>query len=332
MGRGPTKKHHRQLMPGYAFGTLTCLATETIRSRASADFPLVLNIEPTNFCNLKCYLCAGRQKATRPRGFMNFDIFKEIIDECSEHRQLHMLNLHKDGESFLHPRIFDMIRYAKNSKCAGTIHVNTNGTLLDRYEPKMVLESGLDDITISIDALLPETYARIKRADSLDAVVANTLSLLQAKFQMKIRRPRIRVKIMEFIDTKDEIGSFVEFWKDKADEVQVTGAHDWSGAIDGLHVTDECPDVRWPCSLLWYTLAVNWDGQVSICNLDWDLSGAVGNVLYDNIESIWRGQKIRVIRRAALEGKYEPAVCGKCVVWAGGEDMTEWLREQKEYL
>jgi len=37
-----------------------------------------------------------------------------------------MLNFHKDGESFLHPKFFDMVRYAKKKNVAKTIHINTN--------------------------------------------------------------------------------------------------------------------------------------------------------------------------------------------------------------
>lgn len=332
MGKGPSTQYHKQMADGYIVGTLTCLSPEFIREHASPDFPLVLNIEPTNACNLKCVLCAGQQKARRAKGFMEFGMFKDIIDQCGEQRPLRMLNLHKDGEPLLHPMIIEMIRYAKKSKCAQTIHLNTNGVSMPLKE---LLQSGLDDLTVSIDAMTARTFERIKGKPLFSKVVWNVLEMVKLRNELKLSTPRIRVKIMEYSQNANEVADFVDFWKEKVDDVQVTGIHDWSGAIEGLQVTDEHPadGKRWPCVLLWYALAVNWDGRVSICNLDWDLSGTVGNVRCESLADIWKSERMKAIRRAALAGQYRtPRICEKCIVWAGGEDMTEWLKEQKEYL
>ena len=125
MGRGPTKEYHKNMNPAYLEGTLTCLNQEYIKNNINKEFPLILNIEPTNHCNLDCYLCA-RAKAIelgkKKLGNMEFKLYKKIINECSNHQKLLMLNFHKDGESLLHPRIYDMIRYAKIMDVAETIH------------------------------------------------------------------------------------------------------------------------------------------------------------------------------------------------------------------
>ena len=60
MGRGPTKEYHKNMNPAYIKGTLTCLNPEYIKNNINTNFPLVLNIEPTNNCNLDCYLCCTR--------------------------------------------------------------------------------------------------------------------------------------------------------------------------------------------------------------------------------------------------------------------------------
>lgn len=89
----------------------------------------------------------------------------------------------------------------------------------------------------------------------------------------------IRVKIMEFNQiSDDEIEAFHDTWEGIADQVQVTGVHDWNGAINNLTVTDETSPYRYPCALLWYALAVNSNGDVSTCNVDWNYSGVVGNI------------------------------------------------------
>jgi len=321
MGRGPTVEYHKDMMEGYVKGTLTCLSADYVKKNANTGFPLVLNIEPTNACNLSCYLCP-RNKGRRKVGYMDFGLFKKIIDECKGHRKLKMINFHKDGESLLHPKIYEMIRYAADKKAAEILHINTNALTLNEDNCRRFLLSGIDDVTISIDAARPRTFYKIKGADLLAKVEANVETLMKTKQSLGLAKPFIRVKIMEFEDIESrEIEEFICRWKGCVDDVQVTGVHNWSGAIEELKVTDEVRENRYPCVLLWYLLAVNWDGKVSACNVDWDLSAMVGSMEEETLHGIWNGEKIKGLRKAEIAGIHDLAeVCKKCVVWAGGED------------
>jgi len=332
MGRGPTVAYHKEMIEGYVTGTLTCLSAAYLKKRVSADFPLVLNIEPTNACNLNCYLCP-RTKAPRKVGYMDFSLYERIISECAAHKKLKMINFHKDGEPLIHPRIFEMIRFAARKDVAEVLHLNTNGLFLDEPSSREFLGSGIDDVTVSVDASRRETFKKIKGADLLEKVEENVERLFRLKRELRLERPFIRVKIMEYEDTRGpEIKEFISRWKGIADDVQVTGVHNWSGAIDGLKVTDEVREKRYPCVLLWYMLAVNWDGRVSACNVDWDLSAAVGDLKEKTLGEIWNGTQIKRLRKAELAGRHDSAgVCRDCVVWAGGEDMTDWLGQKKEF-
>lgn len=332
MGRGPTAAYHKDMADGYIKGTLTCLNAEYIKSRINTGFPLVLNIEPTNDCNLSCYLCP-RNKGARKVGYMDFVLFKKIIDESKEHGKLRMINFHKDGEPLLHPDIYKMIKFAHNAKVAQTLHLNTNGLLLDKKRCENFLDSGIDDITVSIDAARRSTFKKIKGADLLKRVELNVQQLFELKSKMKLIKPFIRVKIMEFKDiTRDEIDEFVKRWSGIADDVQVTGAHNWSGAIRDLEITDEIRERRYPCVLLWYMLAVNWDGKVSCCNVDWNLTAVVGDAAREILHDIWNGPRIKELRRAELVGNHALAqVCKECVVWAGGEDLADYFIRKKEF-
>jgi MoaA/NifB/PqqE/SkfB family radical SAM enzyme len=75
-------------------------------------YPAILMIEPTNFCNLKCPLCpTGNDSLTAPKGYMDFEDYKKIIDEMGDY--LLNVTLWNFGEPFLHKQISDMIDYAK---------------------------------------------------------------------------------------------------------------------------------------------------------------------------------------------------------------------------
>jgi MoaA/NifB/PqqE/SkfB family radical SAM enzyme len=108
-----------------------------------------------------------------------------------------MLNLHKDGEPLLHKDLPVMVEYAKEKDAAETIHLNTNGILVNTKTGRGIIERGIDDITISIDAALEETYRRFKRIKGLSTLEDNIKKAVE--FREKIRsKTRIRVKIMEF--------------------------------------------------------------------------------------------------------------------------------------
>ena len=86
MGRGPTAEYHKDMMDGYVKGSLTCLEADYIKKHINTDFPLVLNIEPTNNCNLNCYYCT-RINDIRKIGNMNFQLFKDVIEECKKYKK-----------------------------------------------------------------------------------------------------------------------------------------------------------------------------------------------------------------------------------------------------
>jgi spore coat polysaccharide biosynthesis protein SpsF len=331
MGRGPTKKYHKKMIDGYVNGTLTCLKDTVIKRESNTDFPLVLNIEPTNDCNLRCYVCPRRDSG-REVGYITMDLFKKIVDEAAQYKKLRMLNLHKDGESLLHPQLGEMIRYARKKDISQVIHLNTNGTLLTARKAAEIIDSGLDDLTISLDALTEKTYKKIKGSGGFYALEKKIVQLFELRDKMGSKTPFIRVKIMEFGDTVDEIKGFVRKWTPVADQVQVTGVHSWSGAIESLGVTDEHPPERYPCSLMWFMLAVNWNGPVSICSVDWNLTTVVGDIRENTLHEIWNGDRMKAARLSHLEGRwgYLP-VCKECIVWGSGPDITEWARSKREF-
>lgn len=332
MGRGPTKEYYKAINADYVEGTLTCLKPATIKREINKDFPNILNVEPTNRCNLKCVYCP-RERASKGTGLMEWGLFTRIIDEACEYKKLIMLNFHKDGESFLHPRFFDMVRYAKKKDVAKTIHINTNALPWTDKVIDDIIDSGLDDITVSLDAARRETYKKHKGVDCLFLAEKNVRLLLEKRKKRGMSRPLVRAKIMEFESiSREEMEEFFDKWEGVADFVQVTGIHNWSGAIKGVKVTDERSQVRYPCVIMWYSLVVNWNGQATVCSVDWNTEIQVGNVNNESIHRIWQSPELKAVRRSQIEKKYaEYNVCKDCVVWVSIGDLTDWLKEKKEF-
>lgn len=332
MGRGPSEKYYRVLNEDYVKGTLTCLKPHIIKKVVNTGFPNVLNIEPTNRCNLKCVYCP-REKAEKGVGMMAWDLYKRIIEETKEYEKLIMLHLHKDGESFLNPRFIDMIRYAKKMDVAKTIHLNTNALCWTDRVIDELLDSGIDDITVSFDAARPETYKKHKGFDCLPEVEKKVRRFFEKREKIGTDRPFVRVKLMEFDEiSKEEINEFFDKWEDVADVVQITGIHNWSGEIKNFRVTDEKSAERYPCVIMWYALVINWNGEATVCSVDWNTEIKVGDANKQTLHEIWNSREIKEARRSQIDtnyGKY--AVCNDCVVWVSIGDLTDWLTQNKQF-
>lgn len=333
MGRLASKEFYKDFVDEYVEGSLTCLRPEVIEARINLEFPLILNIEPTNDCNAHCFYCP-RKIMIKDQGvnYMSLDTFKSIIDQVPEDHQLIMINFHKDGESLLHKELPDMIRYAKEKEVARIIHINTNGTMMNSKVGRGIIEAGIDDITVSIDASFEDTYYKLKKLKGFKKLEENVRKAIAYRDEIG-SATNIRVKIMEFGDVKrPEVEHFIAKWTGVADEVQVTGTHSWSGAVE-MEITDEKSDKRYPCGLLWYMMAINSNGKVSPCSVDWNYSGVLGNMHEKSLKEIWNDERIREIRRNHLNGIYnDPSVCEECVVWVGVGDMLEYLKTRKEFL
>ena len=130
------------------------------QKRIVGNFPLHLDIESTNTCNLNCPMC-GRNWMKERLGFIDFGLYKKIINQAAKYH-LPSVKLNYRGEPLLHPKISEMVRYAKE-KGILEVQFNTNGLLLNEKKAKELIEAGLDRIIFSFDGATKKTYEKIRR-------------------------------------------------------------------------------------------------------------------------------------------------------------------------
>jgi MoaA/NifB/PqqE/SkfB family radical SAM enzyme len=143
------------------------------------NLPPFLQLEPVGQCNLACRMCPvayrmeGDTRGKKP-AFMDYAAFCRMLDEFPDVRQLQLQGM---GEPFLHPRLFDMVRYAAARGIEVT--TNTNLTALSPRRAEECVASGLRKLHVSIDAADPAAYAYIRVGSRLERVLRN-LDLIQA--------------------------------------------------------------------------------------------------------------------------------------------------------
>jgi radical SAM protein with 4Fe4S-binding SPASM domain len=273
----------RQLKPGY--------------------LPIRMWVEPTNTCNLKCVMCPQSSDVKFKRGFMDFSLFRKIIDEVRDF--VYDMNLHHTGESLLHPEIIEMIRYAKRAGIYTRLH--TNATLLTEEKAIEILDAGLDFLSFSFDGYDKATYERIRRGANFEKTLKNIINFLYLKRKRRQRTPFTVFEVINFSgrthDTARQQAFGQLFEKLPLNKFVLKAPHNWGGTYDAegnpIHPEKYCA-----CTFPWYALVVFWNGKVSPCPQDFFNNLCLGDVNTSSIRDVWYGKPLVDIREKMKHKTY----------------------------
>jgi MoaA/NifB/PqqE/SkfB family radical SAM enzyme len=281
-----------------------------------------LYIESTNICNLSCIMCpTGRKEQVRKKGYMDFELFKSIVDEMAPWVQA--TTLHIWGEPLLHPRMFDMIEYCNKKGLRSEI--STNATLLNEDRGKRILDAGLDAIYLCLDGMRPETYEQIRVNADYEKTNGNIRRFIELKQNGGYQAPFVNLQIIEMEKTVGEVDEFVQAWKlPGVDRINVKPFDSWGGQIEeinALSTEDKPKQERYACPNLWYHTHVYWDGRIAMCDRDFNLAYDLGNVRSADgqvrVLENWNGPKMQELRRLHTQGKTDGvSPCNTCSEWA----------------
>lgn len=113
--------------------------------------PRQVNIEASNRCNLNCRICK-RKELNIPPEVMNFRKYTQIIDKLP--KAVEEISFGGFGEQFMHPKIYEMIKYAKSTGKKVSITSNGHFLILKKNRANL-LDSNIDILRISIETLKP---------------------------------------------------------------------------------------------------------------------------------------------------------------------------------
>ena len=149
-----------------------------------ASLPVHLQLESTDACNLHCTSCSRDMIVSRSQ-LLDESLWKKIIDELKPLN----INVSGIGEPFLHPGIFDIVRYAR--ALGSTVNCATNFTKV-QGKHRDIVECGIGQLKVSIDAARPETYQAIRGEDAFQAIVDNIREVQSWKQKLNSSTPSIR--------------------------------------------------------------------------------------------------------------------------------------------
>ncbi len=164
--------------------------------------PKTLYIETTNQCNLKCRGCILYRGNPEPEGTLSLQQLIMITDQVPT---LERAVLHGVGEPLLNPELAGMIRHLKNRNVF--VLFNSNGILLNAGWREALIDAGLDELRISLDAASAETYQKIRGSGWFSRVVDNLNAFVH---DLRIRQaagPRLS---LWFLGTRDNIAELAD--------------------------------------------------------------------------------------------------------------------------
>ncbi len=289
--------------------------------------PVRLWVELTSCCNYKCIMCPNKDLKKEDKGFMDFDLYKKIVDESRDF--IFEINLAHRGESLMHPQLIEAIAYAKKNRIFTRLH--TNGSLLTEDISRKIIRTKLDRLSFSFDGYDKETYEKIRKGGNFDKTLENIVHFLEIKKEAHSKKPITALEVINFnqkhkeesLEARKRFHS--QFKNLPLNKIVFKEMHNWAGQIEKESLGKKYT----VCPFPWNALIIYWDGAVLPCTQDFFGEFIVGNVKDSSLKEIWNGDKMRHLRKKLAEGSIEELnACSQCDrVWREG-----FLGVPKEYL
>ena len=162
------------------------------------------HLEPSMHCMLNCEWCKGQRDEPGSLRTLDMDMVTEIVDSFAQAGyRLEKGNICGVGEPTLNPRLWEMIKYAKD-RLGGDILISTNGN--GRFS-EAIVPSGIDKVKIAIDSTRQEQYQRYREHGSIDKVYDFTRKITQARDAKGLKSPKLiwQYIMFNFNDSDEEL-------------------------------------------------------------------------------------------------------------------------------
>lgn len=285
---------------------------QILANRVPLETPISLLIEPSSFCNYKCYYCLRnlpRENVCESCN-MSFEMFKKIIDDVQKFPQkISAINLAGNGEPLINPMLPEMIRYAKKMDVCNIIKVITNGSLLNEEIGRSLIDAGLDVLRISLQGMDSQKVKEVCGYDLDYTKFVNNIEF----FYKNRKQCKLYVRILdEHISDKE---SFYSVYENICDELFVEHVCDFTMSDTGdATVKNMMQEEVKPieiCSYPFYQFAIGADGKLYPCSIRLgEKDSAIGNVLDEDLSEFWNGKRYSEFRLNCLNDRIDK--CSQC--------------------
>ncbi|MES9886976.1 MAG: radical SAM protein [Candidatus Sedimenticola sp. 6PFRAG1] len=263
-------------------------------------FPERVVLELTPMCNLSCFMCP-RHYIEDTEGFMDEALYKKLVDEVAiENPQAIILPFWR-GESCMHPKFKDMLRYTLEKGMR--VHLSTNGHFLDDEFMNIFFKCEFVTFSLHDNRGYKNAKKFLKAKPSWSSVT------IQVSF---VDVERSTQKFLQECTSEQGLNGF--------DSVRLYAEHTIEGEFGKSGLESDAERIF--CPKLEDSLVVSADGQISRCNHIWEME-TVGDLVNSTIKEVWHGERINEIRC-----EYPDVKCSPCDQWAGHTKGEAWRKTE----
>lgn len=289
--------------------------SEWARTQNVADYPLLVDLELSSVCNLRCPMCYTISPEFRKHvdaKIMDFALFTRIIDEIGG--KVPALRLSLRGESTVHPKFVECVRYAKQHGMKEISTLTHGGRLtLDFF--RQIQEAGIDWITISIDGV-GETYERIRKPIKFAEILDKIKAIKEYKDERGLHRPVIKVQGIWPAIAEDP-QHYYDTFSPYVDLVAFNPLIDYLGHDTEIEYLE-----NFTCPQQYQRLVIGADGLVMKCSNDEENREVIGDANRQTVHELWHGEAMQKVREMHKQprGFMKSAVCRRCYLPRKTED------------
>src|ERR1700730_13296119 len=180
---------------------------ESVRARTHVpdERPVCLYLETTNRCNLLCTTCPRTYEELEPPADMSWALFTSIVDQVPD---LARTVLHGVGEPMLVKNLPKMVRYLKDRGVY--VLFNTNGTVLNERNGRALIDAGLDELRVSLDAANAKSFLAVRGKDYFGRILKNVRAFRSLQEREGKERARGSAWLTGLRETVAELPAFVQ--------------------------------------------------------------------------------------------------------------------------
>jgi radical SAM protein with 4Fe4S-binding SPASM domain len=208
-----------------------------------------------------------------PQGYMNKELFHKIVNELPP--QTVIVPFYR-GESLLHR---DFPIYMQALKKFKQVQLATNGDYLNRVNQQAILNN-VSFLSISLhDYRLPNR--------------TNYLPFLK---ECRDKDLTTQVSILETLVTAAKKKQFKRMWLKHVNRVRIYKEHSVNGfgSMNG--------EVGESCNKPFEDMVIYWDGNVGLCNHDWNNQTKLGNLCMQRVIDVWNDTIYQAVRTSHTSG------------------------------
>lgn len=263
-------------------------------------------IEPTNVCNLKCPVCPTTYGMNRKLGFMEFGLYKSIIDDLKKFKKKPLISMNFAGEPMLNKDIYKFVDYANEN--SHQTFISTNVTAINEKNSRELISAGLGAIHLCVDGFSNESHDTYRIGSDFKIIKKNIETFMRIKKEMGAKNPNVSIQTLITSLSLKEKDDMIKWSK----EIEVDSIYFKSLSM-GSHTTDEIKN-KWSflvpkekeykrnqfsfdypiCGIPLKQSVIYWNGNLGLCCIDYSNDIKLPNIKKDGyVKTLFSDESIK---------------------------------------